>query len=84
MDNNMQYCNNEKCANCFRYHTGDLVCGLPYAPPFARWSKDMRPDILQCMAFQLTERKNTPSLQPGRKKDGSYPGQLKLKAEGTK
>lgn len=85
MNDEVQYCSNETCAHCARYHTGDLVCGLPYPAHFGAWSKDMRADVVQCLSYRIRigfTQNGTIKIQeyiPGRLRDGSYKGQIEEK-----
>jgi hypothetical protein len=72
------FCDNDSCAHLRRLHNKHLVCGLPHPPAIARWSKDMRPDIMRCLLFKLRLKGEPLELyEEHRLPDGSYKGQLK-------
>ena len=68
-------CNSPNCQYCFKDHHKNLVCNG--SPMFVRNSMDTHPDILTCKGFKLRVDSNIPELQPGRGRDGLFPGQIK-------
>jgi len=71
------YCGNDSCKYCYKDYRGALICAAPGYPALAPTSKDTHPNIIICHTYQKRESAVVPELQPGRTKDGLYPGQYR-------
>jgi hypothetical protein len=72
----MTFCGNEECDWIRRDHLGQLVCSAPVLSIAPSCDSQMNHYVL-CGSYKPKSEPQIRELQPGRGRDGLYPGQIK-------